>query len=226
MSTLATEVRQMFRDKNIGHLFHANTVLTTLSYLNVGGILSRGAIEDRGLPQTPQSTDSQDKELGIWYDIFFDSVDIHERAKELNKYGPLTLIFDLDLLLLDGLDIHITKDNPIRWNNNTPNSERYFESVESLCDEYKKGAFYQHLTIRNMANPIPFIPYLQQIVIDNPRLPSNEHFEGAFSTLQDILQQRYPDTNLVIRECSGNCRCTSQYKSFKTGAIWYKYRIE
>jgi hypothetical protein len=226
VSISATDIRRILKVKNIKHLFHANTVLTTLSFFKIGGLLSRGAVEELGLPQTPQPSDEKDKELGIWYDVFFDSVDIHERAKELNKYGPLTLVFDPESLLVDRLDIKITKDNPVRWDADTPINDRYFEDLDLLRTGYKKGAFYQHLTICNMKHALPFRPSLQQIIIDNPKTTPNEHFENAFASLRTIIEQSYPDVELIVRECSDDCTCTSKYNEFKPGAIWYKYCTE
>ena len=226
MSISAEEISTVLCAKKIDQLYHANTVLTTLSFLRTGGILSRGAIEQRKLPQTPQTTDRLDKQLGIWNDVFFDSADIHQRASELNKYGPITLVFDKNLVLLNGLDIKITKDNPIRWIAGMSDAEKYFCSTEELAADYSKGAFHQHLTLHNMLEPVPFVPYLRQIIIDNPRLTPNSRFDAAFTAIQEVLSQRYPGMQLQTRECPSACQCTTQYNKYRKGAIWYKYRIK
>lgn len=219
-------IRDVLKEKNINHLYHANTVATTSSFFKAGGLLSRGAVEDRGLFQTTQQSDEKDKMLGIWYDVFFDSVDIHNRANELNKYGPVMFVFSTDLLLTDGIKVKITKDNPIRWNEETPENDKYFQTIQELRGEYNKGAFYQHLTICRMTESIPFYPYLEKIVIDNPSVCDNSPFENAYAYIQHELDENYPYVELCVRECSEQCTCKAKYQSYKPGAIWYKYRIE
>ena len=53
---------------------------------------SRGYVEDRRLPQTPQYSDDADKQLGIWSDVFTDGVDIHARGS-IRNYGPVQAAF-------------------------------------------------------------------------------------------------------------------------------------
>lgn len=226
MAINSREIKAILDEKNIEHLYHVNTVPTTLSYLRTGGLLSRGAVENLGLFQTPQTSDDKDKELGIWYDIFFDSVDIHERAKDINKYGPLTLVFNNEVLMLDNLEVKITKDNPVRWETSWTESQRYFEEKEDIEHEYKKGAFYQHLTICNMRYILPFTPFLERIIIDNPKTDDDKLFQKAFDAIQAILTEKYPMVVLVARECSDDCNCINRYKGYQPGAIWHKYRID
>jgi len=120
------EIKQVLIDKGVSHLYHANTVGTTVTFLRNGGLFSRGAVEDNGLYQTRQVTDESDKGFKIYYDIFFDSVDIHERANNLNDYGPVTFVYSLDLIdKLPRNSIKITKINPIRWENSMSEEEKY-----------------------------------------------------------------------------------------------------
>lgn len=219
------EIKLLLDEKNITQLFHVNTVPTTISYLEAGGLLSRGAVEDLQLFQTSQASDKKDKELGIWYDIFFDSVDIHERTKDLNKYGPLTLVFNNDFLLLDNLTVKITRDNPIRWDANWNESQRYFEDIDSLRSDYQKGAFAQHLTLCGMNYALPFSPYLKTIVMDNPKTENNELFENAYHRIENILVAHYSNVELLVRECPEDCSCTNRYNGYQPGAIWHKYHI-
>ena len=51
-----TELHQLFTEKGIHFLFHANTVSTSRTFIEQGGLLSRGAIEQNGLMQTVQSS--------------------------------------------------------------------------------------------------------------------------------------------------------------------------
>lgn len=71
------EIKSYLLKKNITELFHANTVTTSLSFISEGGLLSRGEVEKRGLKQTSQLSDDDDKLYNIWNDVFFDSCDVY-----------------------------------------------------------------------------------------------------------------------------------------------------
>ncbi len=124
------DIYTVLKGKGIYRLYHANTVTTSCTFLKVGGLASRGYIEDRKLPQTSQYTDSLDKKFGVWYDVFADTVDIHERAGRIkvNQYGPVLFIFDLEILktLPTKSDVFITKKNPTKWTTREPDDKRFF----------------------------------------------------------------------------------------------------
>ena len=67
-------IQRILSQKGVNNLYHANTVETACTFLQNGGLLSRGAVEDLRLHQSPQETDDTDKLLDVYYDIFFDSV--------------------------------------------------------------------------------------------------------------------------------------------------------
>lgn len=71
-------------DKGIDELYHANSVATACQFLRSRSLISRGTVERLGVTQTPQSSDDLDKRYGIWFDVFADSVDIHNRARRAN----------------------------------------------------------------------------------------------------------------------------------------------
>lgn len=71
------EVRRVLAARGVESLHHANTVRTAGTFLRAGGLMSRGAVEDLGLDQTPQGSDEADRRYEVWYDIFLDRVDIH-----------------------------------------------------------------------------------------------------------------------------------------------------
>lgn len=54
-------IKKILVDKEIKHLYHANTVMTACTFLENGGLLSRGYVEENGLRQTSQGSDSKDK---------------------------------------------------------------------------------------------------------------------------------------------------------------------
>lgn len=109
-------VYDILKSKGVEYLHHANSVLTAASFLQSGRLLSRGNIERSGKLQSSQYTDAIDKKYSIWFDVFTDSVDIHARAKSLNKYGPVLFEIDIDILKSgDTGKIWVTKLNPTKW---------------------------------------------------------------------------------------------------------------
>lgn len=92
------EVKKVLIHKGVTELFHVNSVITSLTFINNGGLLSRETVEEYNLPQTDQKSDGIDKKFNIYNDIFFDSVDIHERAKDVNNYGVITFVYSVDVL--------------------------------------------------------------------------------------------------------------------------------
>jgi len=220
------EIKQVLIDKGVSHLYHANTVGTTVTFLRNGGLFSRGAVEDNGLYQTRQVTDESDKGFKIYYDIFFDSVDIHERANNLNDYGPVTFVYSLDLIdKLPRNSIKITKINPIRWENSMSEEEKYFTELDELERNYKKGDFGQHLTIVDQHYPLPFT-YLEKIILDNPHFEDSKNnmlFENAKKFLPILMKYNGVAVPFKIRECKSKCKCHSKYKSLSNGVIWYKF---
>lgn len=105
----------LLHSKNISNLFHANTVATSITFIEEGGLLSRNDIEERGLYQTPQTSDEIDKLFDVFDDVFLDTKDLHEHFSRQNHYGPVLFKFKLELLFEENLDIWMTKNNPIYW---------------------------------------------------------------------------------------------------------------
>src|SRR5690348_7841844 len=136
------DVLEVLRQKGVQRFYHANTVRSSLTFLQAGGLLSRGTVEDCGLDQTPQSTDDLDKRFGIWHDIFIDGVDIHSRSSNCNAYGPVLFELNLRLFESDALPaLWITRDNPCRWEDGDSDQERYYLSVDEFQAEYNFGDF-------------------------------------------------------------------------------------
>ena len=130
-----TDVYGVLKQIGTTNLYHANSVTTSCTFLQQGGLVSRGFVEDRGLNQTPQFSDEGDKKNSIWHRIFLDHVDIHDRAGERNRYGPVMFQFNLSILLrlATGTEILVTKKNPIRWNESDPDSKRWLRSKDELA---------------------------------------------------------------------------------------------
>jgi hypothetical protein len=196
MELSSKEVVALMRKKGVEYLYHANTVRTTCTFFRTGHLLARGIVHERGLDQTPQRSDNvaMDRALGIWYDLFFDSCDIHERSSSVNEYGPVLLCFDLALLEQDWAPmVWVTKDNPIRWNATTSAEARWFTSIDELKPRYSQYAFQQHIVLRNVGGSVRLLPYLKKVVLDNPRrhrkdFSNADLFSGAFGALKNALR--------------------------------------
>ena len=46
------EVKKVLIHKGVTELFHVNSVITSLTFINNGGLLSRETVEEYNLPQT------------------------------------------------------------------------------------------------------------------------------------------------------------------------------
>lgn len=164
--------KEIFERNNVRYLVHANTVQTSLSFLKAGKLLSRQAMEDLGFPQTPQNSDEFDKDVGIYNDIFLDSVDICNRIGEANKYGPVLFCFNLNALDDLEVPIKITRNNPCSdsgyWTAETPDEERYFTSPEEYAANFEFGSFGHHVTIPDTES-LAF-DHLAYILLDEPEL--------------------------------------------------------
>lgn len=86
------ELANLLRQCSLDVIHHANTVATALTYLRQRGLLSRQCVEKnpQNCFQTLQSTDNQDKALGIFNDIFFDVENLWEKH-DICFYGPVVL---------------------------------------------------------------------------------------------------------------------------------------
>ncbi|MBH8567555.1 hypothetical protein KB206_01570 [Microvirga sp. STS02] len=224
MELKSTEVLRILRAQNVDALYHANTVSTCGTFLRDGHLLARGIVHERGLDQTDQKSDKIDRELGIWYDIFFDAVDIHVQSGRRSYYGPVMMKFDLSLLEQDWLPkVWVAKSNPIDWKADTPEEKRWFISIKELETSYSKTNFGHHIVLRNIGGSIRLNPYLKEIVLDNPHrtmeitqqrytldLVSSSIGAMRASARAGKLLNKGLDT--VIRQCLGSCKCASLYK--------------
>lgn len=208
------EIKKILIEKGIQNLYHANTVRTSQTFIEKKTLLSRGIIRDKGFIQTPQRSDTSDQEFDVFYDIFFDSVDIHQRGKNSNLYGPVMFVFSIDLIdSIPPNSIKITKSNPWYWQKTDTNEERYFLTPNDLEHNFFRGNFQQHITIRHQKFPISF-EYLEKIVIDNPQLENHSEPQKAYDFLSDLLKKNEIFVPLEIRKCDSGCKCHNRYRNY------------
>ncbi|MBO5089769.1 MAG: hypothetical protein J6C27_02510 [Clostridia bacterium] len=222
----ALQVKRSLINSGVDKLYHVNTVVTSLSFINQGGLLSRQTAEIMGVPQTPQSSDDIDREFGIYNDIFFDSVDIHDRAKRPNDYGPVMFVYSVDVLdTLTEYDICITRDNPIYWEDGMQDNEKYFSSEQEILFGFSKGDFNKHITVRNISVPLPF-NYLEEIVIDDPGMEHIELLNKAKESIESSLNIIGIRVPVNVRKCSLNCSCLSKYTTSNPGYAYHRFKTQ
>ncbi len=212
--TQGTDVYVVLKKTGARHLYHANSVTTSYTFLKQGGLLSRGFVEDHYLKQTPQSSDEIDKKHGIWHRIFLDSVDIHDRAGERNRYGPVLFQFDLNILLklIAGTEILVTKKNPVHWDDGDPDSKRWFRSKDELGKGIKFGDFGQMLVIETPSEKLDFPNSRMLIVLDDPlrKISSGEEcFTHAHNRLTAAAGP--VEASIERRKCRRTCGCAKEY---------------
>jgi len=137
-------------------IYHANSVITACQFLRTSSLMSRGTVERKELYQTPQKSDQTDRQYGIWFDIFVDSVDIHARAKTVNAYGPVLFVIDSELIKNTYTGkVWVTKLNPTKWNDKT-HEQKWFVSSDNLKDNFVRGRFDQMIVFRHCGGELPF----------------------------------------------------------------------
>lgn len=209
------ELHEFLIRRGIPTLYHANTVSTSITYLQQKGLLSRGGVELLGLTQTKQSSDSKDKLFNVWNDIFLDTVDLHKHFLRQNLYGPVLFKFNVDCILNKDFDIWITKNNPIYWSENDSDEEKYFINIEELNQKWDNiDTQKKMITIRNNKQPILF-ENLNRIVIDDPSVilkSKNIHyFNEAILSIKNVLKKDTQFKNILFKRNCNNCYCEINY---------------
>jgi hypothetical protein len=168
------EIRAMLEEKGVEFLYHANTVLTSLTFLKAGALLSRGYVEANGLVQTEQRSDAEDKEFDVWDHVFLDAMDLHQRWNRPNIYGPVLFKIKLDLLSSPKFPgCYVTKGNPMYWKGFTPMASRFYSKIETLRDDFLSGKKQDGrimFTFRAPGTGINLSKYLDSVIIDTPRI--------------------------------------------------------
>lgn len=227
------EVLAGLRANGVTQLHHANTVTTSCTLLEQGGLASRGFVADRKLEQTPQYTDKVDQQYGIWHDVFVDSVDIHERARIRNQYGPVLFVLPIDILkhLPAGTIARVTRANPTKWSVGEPDAKRYFLTRGELDEGFVKGDFDQMLVIRTKEGIVRF-PESVQIVLDDPQRTlknGTDIYARAKDRLIESAAAGGVNISIAKRKCRDGCGCLEttskgkpQYGSFPDLGPWFK----
>lgn len=209
------ELKELLDEKQVYHLYHANTVRTSRTFLEQGGLMSRGAVEQNDLVQTDQSSDDIDKAFDVWNDIFLDTTDLHKYFGRQNKYGPVLFKISTTFLEELDLDIWVTKDNPINWSKSMTNQNKYFVSVEELREKWDSFQRQRKMiTLKNVNEPILF-DYVSEVIVDDPVVKLEENGTVLFNEAVKTIKQSLADNPQFInkfktRVCT-NCFCRVNY---------------
>ena len=223
------ELYKVLIKKEIEYLYHANTVSTSITFLNEKHLLSRKFVEDNKLFQTDQYSDDKDKKFEIWDDIFLDAMDIHQVFNKENLYGPFLFCLDLNLLKSDDIDcVRITRKNPVHWKSQENESDWYYSDLNEFEENYKKGDNRKDvgsmLIFPNTGGKIPLEPHLKKIKLDNPSLVVD--YKGRKTILAEILKSEINDVlnkngfesvekELRHKHKFYNCRCWRKYNGLQ-----------
>ena len=193
-------------------------MITSCQFLRRGALLSRGTVERTGLYQTVQKSDQADKMKGIWFDVFTDSVDIHNRAKRTNAYGPVLFVLDAKLIerAYTG-KVWVTKLNPTKWDGKS-HQARWFSSTKDLDANFRKGCFDQMIVFRHCGGELPIKRYLEKIILDDPDLitgaPSKiDYYSMAYGALKVSMTEGGISASIKKRKCPRGCVCETEYSN-------------
>ena len=208
---------------DIYELYHANAVISSLTFIENKGLMPKGLVNDQKLMRADQDTDRNDKKVNIFYDIFFDTMDVHNETNDVNDYGPVLFIFDVNMLAkLDNSDVKVTRVNPIYWSEDMSDEEKYL-SIDEIADKLKKGDFNNQITIKNF-NDILNFDYLKEIVIDDPGIDNELLLKIAFSELKKRISFQDIKVPLTIRNCE-HCACKKKYCNMRYAYHHFKTRL-
>ncbi|WP_339925805.1 hypothetical protein [uncultured Cyclobacterium sp.] len=222
-----SELYDILVKKGITNLFHANTVSTSITFLNNKSLLSRKFVTDNNLFQTDQYSDEKDKKFDIYDDIFLDFVDIHEEWKKYNFYGPFLFVFSIELLKSNEIKtLRITKKNPVHWRETETESDWYYSNLKDFDKNYKKGNKLKDvgsmIILKDIDGKLPLRPNIKKFLFDNPNLFVNYKDEKNYLAnligveLKKIVKKNgFEDIKRDLRHKSGIARC----------ACWFQYNV-
>jgi hypothetical protein len=203
-------------ENGITEIYHANSVLTACQFLRAGALLSRGTVERRGMFQTPQSSDVIDRKHSVWFDVFVDSVDIHQRAGIFNAYGPALFVIDSAIIKETYTGgVWVTKMNPTKWSG-LKHNEKWFTSAEDLRANFVKGRFDQMIVFRHCGGELPFGIHLKEVILDDPQFQTSLRTDIHSMARGALLLARTEggiDVKIKRRKCSVGCKCIGKYKN-------------
>lgn len=210
MDIPSAHVFQVLSSKGVTELHHANSIATACQFIRSRSLLSRGVAERLGVSQTGQASDDADRRYSIWFDVFLDSVDIHDRARRANAYGPVLFVFDINLINKNSTGrIWVTKLNPTKWAGKSA-EQRWFQGKLDLRENFVRGRFDQMIVLRHCGGSIPFGRHLRKIILDNPNRTTDDEvdlYSMGLGALRLAMQDAGIEVPIDRRQCRENCAC-------------------
>jgi hypothetical protein len=222
----AKAIYSVLKEKKVEFLYHANTVLTSRTFIKQRALLSRAFVANNNLIQTEQKSDKEDVKFNVWDDIFLDGMDLHKKYNRPNKYGPILFVMKLELLQSPSISsVLVTKTNPWYWKDSDTMDDRYYSDIEDIKGDYLTGKKIDArvmFTFRSPDTAIKLNKFLVGIGIDKPaiilRIKSGlEKNIGdfAFETIGEALNQNgLGHIPIKHRHSDGKfhfCPCNFQY---------------
>jgi hypothetical protein len=220
-------VWDVLAESGVERIYHANSVITSCQFLRRKSLLSRGTVERLKLAQTIQYSDGIDKRHSIWFDVFADSVDIHARAKRLNKYGPVLFVMNLEGMRKTYTGrVWVTRLNPTKWQG-VPQKDRWFQSKSDLEENYSHGTFDHMIVFRHCGGALPIENCLEEIIVDDPRMKVDgiDLYSAAVGALSLAMCDANLNITMTMRECAPRCSCRASYEHDEpaTTQMFYPY---
>jgi len=221
------DIYEVLKHIGVTHLHQANSVITSCTYLQQGGIVSRGFAEDHGLQQSAQPSDEIDRKYGIWHTIFVPHVDIHDRqgqTKAPNLFGPVLFVLDLDVLLRlpPGAEVRVTKRSPAYWYDNEPDSARWFQNAEEVAQNLSPDDLHKMPAIQTPSGRLDFPNRRARIILDDPQrqVPSGVNaYTHAEARLREAAAHSKIEVSIERRKCQMGCVCASKYAAWSTPVV-------
>lgn len=218
MEIPSKKVYEILKEKGVTSIHHANSVITACQFLRKQALMSRGTIDRLEMFQTAQKSDKTDRNYGIWFDVFADSVDIHKRASRANAYGPVLFELDIDIIR-DAYTgrVWVTKSNPTKWSTRPRHDQRWFTSVSDLEDNFTYGTFDQMIVFRHCGGELPIKNHLNKIILDDPKLETTkydvDYFSMAYGALMLAMTEGRISVSIEKRRCGAGCSCVDDYQN-------------
>lgn len=215
MKISASSAYKALKSKGIDYIYHANSVITSCQFLRKGALISRGTIDRNGMYQTPQNSDRTDQEQGVWFDVFADTVDIHERASRENIYGPVLFVLKTEIIkeVYTG-GVWVTRTNPTYWKDKSYD-EKWFTSSKELEKELVRGTFEQMIVFRHCGGELPIKDHLEELILDDPDRRSKksniDYYSMAYGALRLSATEGEIDVMIQKRKCAKACKCKRGY---------------
>lgn len=217
MEILPKRIYEILKDKGVSSILHANSVDNSSLFLRNRCLMSREYIEKLGSQTTTPKPSHSGNNYSIWNDIFADSIDKHKSTNSAHEHGPVLLELDIEIIrnTFTG-KVWVTKSNPAKWDSNTHHERKWFVSANDLTHNFSYGSFDHMVVFRHCAGKLPLLSHLNRIILDDPKLHTDQHqvdyFSMAYGALKLAMREGGFEVPIERRACNKGCDCLNNYK--------------